>query len=262
MTKKIDKINILTEGSVLVAVITVSAYLLVYCFELGYTKYFNIPSFLIEISLINIFITGGSLLFVYFLIFEIYNIFLMLIPTISNYVCRRILLANVPLLLILLGSFISYGKLYREQIILILLILFVNIFIYGFPLITQRKIKGYAKKLKAQDELEDKIDMENPTLSNKIIKLLPKEMIYFIFVLYVLTMIAYDNGKANAIKQSEFLVIKSNPEMVVLKKYNDSLITAKFNREDKTLSTKFNIINIAKNDEFELEKIGPLQVKD
>lgn len=85
-----------------------------------------------------------------------------------------------------------------------------------------------------------------------------KGMITFI-VLLALTL-GFFFGKNDAQKKVEFLVINSDPEQVVLKIYNNKLITAPFNRKSKTIERKFLIGKVGTDPHlvYTLENVGPL----
>jgi len=70
-------------------------------------------------------------------------------------------------------------------------------------------------------------------------------------------------GRAIALNQSEFLVITTSSEMVVLRAYGDKLLCAPFDRTKKEVKRTFSILKIAEdsNLKLSLEEVGPLHME-
>lgn len=85
-----------------------------------------------------------------------------------------------------------------------------------------------------------------------------KGMITFIVLLALA--LGFFFGKNDAQKKVEFLVINSTPEQVVLKIYDDKLITAPFDRKTKTIERIFLIGKVGSDSHlmYSLENVGPL----
>jgi hypothetical protein len=70
-------------------------------------------------------------------------------------------------------------------------------------------------------------------------------------------------GESHAKNQKSFIIIKSEPELVILRKYAKNFICATFNRENKEINKNFYIKSIDQIAEegFQIveENIGPLQ---
>jgi len=85
-----------------------------------------------------------------------------------------------------------------------------------------------------------------------------KGMITLILVLALSLGITF--GSSDAKNQSKFLVLKAQNEQVVLKIYDDKIITAPFNRKKQTIQKAFFIhkVGIDSNHLYKLETVGPL----
>lgn len=61
--------------------------------------------------------------------------------------------------------------------------------------------------------------------------------------------------------KTKYLIYESNPDLAVIRAYNDRLICAEFDRENKTVDSTYVIIDISSNSPVRLhnEKIGPLK---
>lgn len=87
---------------------------------------------------------------------------------------------------------------------------------------------------------------------------------YLIILLFLSLMMAAPLvGRISAKTQKKFLTIKSNPELVMLRKYSDRLICFEFDKEKKELTDKFYVIALDKisNERIQLvyEKLGTLR---
>ena len=71
---------------------------------------------------------------------------------------------------------------------------------------------------------------------------------------------AYPLGQSEAKRQAEFFVRSTSPETVVLSIYGDYLITARFNREKKTVEKNIMVVKVADTPTVTMhsERIGPL----
>jgi hypothetical protein len=72
--------------------------------------------------------------------------------------------------------------------------------------------------------------------------------------------ISENAGSAAALRQTEFMVTNTVPEMVVLQIYGDNMICAPFDRNAKEVQRRFSIIKMASDSKLvlSLENIGPL----
>lgn len=76
--------------------------------------------------------------------------------------------------------------------------------------------------------------------------------------------VAYNAGRAQALKQEEFLILSGSPEAVVLRQYEDNLILAPFDRDTRKVEKSFFIVKASDESRplFTLEKVGPLRSTD
>lgn len=243
------------EG-IFLGLISASAYFFTYTYERGYARYFGIPIELISVSL------NTTLLF-FTIIFGFFGFLFMVLelstpllknlnPTILKTVSPVLITLILPIIYIYFFGLIEW----KRWIALLIFCLIIAFFQLIFPLITQRKIKGYVNKLAAQLEA-DKRNVNFPSLLANWLGLNPVTLLLlFIFGYFA----ASTAGLAEAVKKTDFLVTRTNPEIVVLRIYDDLAIGASFNRKTKKLEDKFTFIPIKQDSEivFELASVGPL----
>ena len=168
----------------------------------------------------------------------------------------------VPLL-----SISAYVYIYKIRgISLLYSLIIVLFFLYAefiHPLITGRKIKGYKKKL----EHQDRIDGTDKSIISKLLRgnsngdrVLGYAAIFILLISFFFIDIM---GGAEARYKTSFLIIKSNPELVILCKYSQKFICAEFDKGKKQVKNIFYIKSIDQiaNEKLKIvsEEIGPLK---
>lgn len=248
--------SIISEGLV-IAALPVLAYLLTFCYELGYTSEFNIPIHLITPNITTIFIAAGSILFVVVLAFIFVNLIYTLFQKDGS--LPRRLVKYAPLIVMLYIYINLFGLNWEEYIFIIILLVFFLALEFLLPLIGQRKVKGYKNKLAAQDEFDSKL----VTLYGKVFRLTGRTMAYIILYVIMLAQISLAAGRSEAYKQTEYLVIDKQCEQVALRIYGDIIIAAPVDVRNRTVENKFYIYNINNYDlVLQLEDIGPLRIEE
>lgn len=245
-----------SEG-LIIAAIPVVAYMITFSYETGFAGFFGIPREFIALNFTSVFIVAGALLGVLFFLFLWTETFF-LFP--SKGILYRTSLRLLPLFLLLPVLFILYGNYWRKWIGPAIIMLIFALIAYGAPLITQRDVKGYSKKLEAEEEKDRQDRVETPF--DQAIRLLGgKNAMTLIMILWLLLVISNNAGDAAALKQEEFLVANTSPEMVVLRIYGDHLICAPFDRATKEVQRSFIVLKVADDPQLmlRLEKVGPLR---
>jgi hypothetical protein len=245
-----------SEG-LIIAAIPIVAYMITFSYETGFAGFFGIPREFIALNFTSVFIVAGALLGVLFFLFLLTEIISMVFPP-SKDIIYRTSLPFFPLSLMCAALFILYGSYWREWIGSVVVTMLFALFWYGFPLLTQRDKKGYRKKLEADEEAERQVK----TPFDHAIRLIGgrKALIIILFLILLLD-VSHHAGHAAALKQEEFLVANTSPEMVVLRIYGDHLICAPFDRATKEVQRSFIVLKVADNPQLmlRLEKVGPLR---
>jgi len=146
-----------------------------------------------------------------------------------------------------------------KRLSVILIVGVVLIFMqFGVPLFTQSKHPTYRDKLEA----EDKGEWEFDKFRKNIIMYFGPGLMQFFVVLFFISWAAYITGVAHAEQQREFLVIETEPQLVVLRNYANEFICGRFNETTKELLNVFYFLNrdnLDQNVSFKLKKVGPLK---
>lgn len=253
----------LSEG-LIIAASSVIAYLFAFIYEAGFAKIFDIPLHFVTLSLTNVFITGGSLLLISLTLFIladlIFVIFVSFLKSDSPIYRRLVKLAPMVFFSIALLFFQINTALQAGLKGLIASWLLIAFFEFGFPLITQRHKASYRDKLEAQDQLV----VQRETLRDYAVGLLGEGLYRTIYFLSLALVVTYVAGQSTALRQREFLVTATSPEMAVLRMYGDKMICAPFDRSTGEVERSFTVLRIAEDSglTLHLERVGPLNPRE
>lgn len=251
--------------SILIAFIPIYGYFAAYVHEIGFCRQFQIPLEFVEISLNEVLKVMSIAIPIVLLLF-IGWIFSLFTQMFTNPVLRILGRSIFPLFAFVL-LIVPFGGNLLEAIIVFLIAWFIMIGSdFVFPLFSRQKFKGYyKKKLEQYEEFDKKI--KNPL--DAIVDLVMDQigvltfMIIFLF-LFALAFFVHPMGESIAKKQKSFMIIKSEPELVILRKYSKNFICAPFDRNKKEIKKSFYIKNVDQIAEEGFEvvmgDIGPLQV--
>jgi len=253
--------DLFSEG-IFAALMPIFGYLIAYRYETGFAEEFDIPSSLVVVDLSKTLRVTGILIFLYILILGFLDIRIQVGKS-ENAIIRSIGRFLIPLFL-LFGYIVLQGTSGLYVIpwgIIIALTLIVE---FVLPLVRERKTKGYKKKLEKQEE---GLYQRDNSFISRMIK--GKEddsgLFRYAFVVLILISIFYINlfGSSEAKQKTKFLVIKSSPELVVLREYSQIFICAEFDRKNRTVQNVFYLKSfdfIAEQGlKMELEILGQLR---
>lgn len=256
MENQVKKIN-LSDG-LLLFLLPIYGYILLFAYEYGYFVRLGIPTEFIEINLaalakICAYLFAGALIGLGFSEF-IYKLILMgkgFIIKILSYLYLFFVLSILPTIAFDLHKFLL------PFIIIGVLYLFSE---FVSPLIKYKGIKGYWKK--AEQMMKDEAKDYKKGIGDEIIKRIGSKPFRVVFYLLSFTYISFSIGAISAKTQENFLVLKSNPELVVLRNYSQKFLCVEYDRNKKKLLNKFSFLTIDKASEnaysIAKERIGPL----
>lgn len=250
-----NKKFLLTHEALLVVLIPLVGYAISFLYEIGYCNTFNIPSYFIKLSPTTIFIGMSSIalfLLLYFMTRFFCENFLGTGP-ISSGIKRLAMPSLISLYIIAL-----FGADWKRLSGVLIGLVFIIFMQFGVPLFTQSKHPTYRDKLEA----EDKAEWEWDKFRKNITKYFGPGLMQFFLLLFLLLWAAYFTGVAHAEQQREFLVIETEPQLVVLRNYGNEFICGRFNETTKELLNVFSFLNrdnLDQNVSFKLKKVGPLK---
>ena len=121
--------------------------------------------------------------------------------------------------------------------------------------------------MKLLQEYEQKVEEKRKDfldyIFDEIIKQLGGFTFIILFILILSLVVISGVGEAHAKTQKSFMIIKSDPELIVLRKYSENFICTTFDRKKKEIEKEFYIKNIDQITEARfkivIEDIGPLK---
>ncbi|GIN59897.1 hypothetical protein J8TS2_42160 [Lederbergia ruris] len=242
----------------ILAYLSVTGYYIAYSYKNGYYEYFKIPNiFLNDISLIDIIISISAVIT---FMTSIIAIFFNHRPYNDDekITWKTRLNKNVILLSLLLVSGAYFDSLLLK-IILGITIIGIGVYNFIFPLIFQRKVKGYNNKIHAYFKNDNSMSFW------EIFEFKFKyQFITLVLILLLLTFtlgkIIYLLGYQNAMNEKSFDVATIDGSKYILFKLNDNEAIATRFKED-TISKEFQLIS---NRELVIkkERIKSLKIED
>lgn len=253
---KSDKPKI-SEGIIL-ALASAGAYLFAFYYEKGYASAFKIPTSLIAVNLTSVLIFGAIFISIILAVLPYANLLMSLTIGRTHPAIQR---AAIPVIIVFVFLSIQiyvFGFSNWKNWLYILALLIVLLFLqFVFPLIAQRG-RTYVKKLEAQEDTERQFVDSYALLQRKF----GNESLLIILLFLVGLSTALSAGTAEAIRQEEFLVTNTKPELVVLRIYGDNLICVPFNRATGEIEQSFSVIKNTGETGLvlRLEKLGQLHL--
>jgi|CXWL01.1.fsa_nt_gi hypothetical protein len=252
--------------TLILASFPIMAYLLIFTYFSGYFSVFKLPIQFISFDLVSVFFVSGILLGLAFMIYYwgdmIFHIFRHLPkPLRSRF--ERFSMATFGYIVF----WYLYDKLFndwRDQLILILGIVIIGLLEFGSPILLLTNRKAYLAKLESDDERKDAIrkqqekNREWETSIDRLIRIAPE-----IFIFFIVLALVYAAGRYTAIRQTEYRVVNTAPERVVLWDTNEYAICVLFNRLTHEVEQSYIVLKIGDNPqiEYSLEELGRLKLK-
>lgn len=220
------------DSTFIVFLIPLYAFLITYCIEMGYAKYYNIPFSVIQIDGRNVCNNFIKIMLIFICIYGIEaflsNIFSplfkkyrnknLLTRQIINYFFIEIifltLLANVILCII--------GNIYN-LVLIILLLLFVFSFFYN-----QIKRTRFEKRSDYEDLKKESDEIDYAMNLRFIGNFLGKKTLFLLFITFILISISLTLGEKSAEKQTSFYKINDREDIVGVVIYGDRIIAKGF----------------------------------
>ena len=251
----------------IIAAFPVMAYALVFTYKLGYYEVFRLPVQFITFSVVEVFNVVVGLLGVSFALFGAINVVFSFLPKNMPHSIERRLQFFIPFLVVFLASFFLYASLWREWLLLLILVFVLALIMFVTPLLTKRYQGSYLEKMEALDQEQtqsEDIWEDTRSLGYWAARSLRPYQLAIIVYGFIGLYIVYHAGRASAFNQQVFRVASTSPEAVVLVVNSDWMIGAPFDRKSKEVEPSFIMLEVPGegNVEFRLEEVGPLHLRE
>jgi hypothetical protein len=248
----------LTEG-LLIAGAPVAAYVLALVYINGYADYFQIPMEFLSLNVTTMFVVGGKILFLAFLVYLFVMLPLHFLPAADSPFVNRSLVI-LPWAALLCIKVMFFGRRWQEWRSTLFYFLLMVAYFFLLPLIYRDK-GSYMEKLREDDR---RFHSARTTVAHKLLTSDRgrRIIIYYIWIWFSLSA-AQNAGRFEAMWKKEFLVPASRPESVILSTFGDNMIVAPFDRKTKEVERSFSILKKGEDPNLLLrwEMVGPLQVR-
>jgi hypothetical protein len=248
------------SDTLVLALIPIGAQLLWFAFQYGYLHVFRIPVTLISFDWIDLFLVLLALASLTFLLYYFADTYISISLAQAEPYRDKLHRVFGGFLMVIFYAFAFGPTLWKEWRFILILFLGSVVFEFGYPLIKYREKETYREKLLAHTEdrrKPNKDEFETPF--EKLLRQLGPYFLLFLLALFGV----YQYGRANALKKTEFLIVDTKPEKIVLWMDDEYFIVKTFDIEKETFGSSFEIFPVGKafGYEFRYAKIGPLRAE-
>jgi hypothetical protein len=243
-----------SEG-LIIAATPVLAYMITFTYEAGFAAFFGIPSEFISLNLTTFFLVAFYLGLIVFLLLAIAALVLILTPARDHPLYRRVL-GVLPVFLSTVGYIVIFGSYWREWALFLPGVVILIVFLFVLPAVVHRDKGKYVDRLRAADQVVSK----SASVFDRVMEKGGSTVVTGFLYVWIILSLSHAAGRSSALRQREFLVTSTSPEMVVLRVYGDNLIAAPLDRERKRVQRSFVILRMAADPKLQLrlERVGPL----
>lgn len=260
--------------AILISIFTAYAYFISYIYQLGYYEYFKLPSFLVEISIMNILNSTFSILAFIIFIYIIVTGIMSCIPNntdvyIAKIIEKYIYISTLYIVLFMVAD-VKRKEFYYIYTVIALLIIFLD---FVDPLFSQKEIKGYLKKVISQKKKESikKLDIEKEKIhleesghrskhKNSLDRFISNHipvLPLLVIILIVTSYFSYAIGHFNARNKSTYTLLDG--DKAILGTYDNNLIIRKINIQKKTFEPDFYLVSDQEGHRYIKENVGTLK---
>lgn len=259
MATRTEARTLLTEG-VLLAAVSAFIYFITFVYEYGFCRYFGIPASLISPNA-STFLVASFALGVTLLPALNYLAFTTPLFKAARDPERRPYRYVYAILAVLSATGVMLAAIYGISLRGIITYIVVSFAILAFlflPALLSNRTLPIAERLSRNADIQDQ-DPFIPT--NLFNSWLSRRHIQLGLLALVSLLIANLIGDAEARKKQHFLALKSDPDLVLLRNYNDLMILARINKlgDQQTDDLRLLWLSEKKELDFILRKTGPIK---
>jgi phage shock protein PspC (stress-responsive transcriptional regulator) len=241
-----------------VAALSAATYAVAFSYEAGYARYFHVPVNLISISPTLLLKVGGALMVVMIPLYILIMLIWPLLPRSDTAPAKLIkrVAQDVIFIIFILTPYLIHGDYWLLFLGLIGFIIFFEVII---PLIVHRKIPTFEKKFSEQNKINREF-AEHSVVWAMVMRF-GRAPVMFLLILSLATSFANGLGGEEAKKQTEFMLVKGDPNIVMLALYDNLFVTQSFDPRSKTLVGYLKVMRLGDGKDIELAPgdVGPLK---
>ena len=252
------------DSTFIVFLVPLYAFLITYCIEMGYAKYYDIPFYVIQIDGRNVCYNFIKIMLIFMCIYGIEaflsNIFSPFFRKYKNKNLRTMQMINYFFIeitfLILVANVILFNIRNIFNIVLfILLLLFVVFFLYN-----QIKQTRFKKRSDYEDLKRESDEIDYAMKLRLIGNFLGKKTLFLLFITFILISISLTLGEKSAEKQTAFYKINDREDIVGVVIYGDRIIAKGF--VSQKLGNEIIFLDISNGTKIEILPLGAICKKE
>lgn len=252
------------DSTFIVFLIPLYAFLISYCIEMGYAKYYDIPFPVIQIDGRNVCNNFIKIMLIFICIYGIEaflsNIFS---PLFMKYKNKNLLTRQIInyffieiIVLTLLANVILYNiRNILNLVLIILLLLFVFSFFYN-----QIKQTRFDKRSDYEDLKKESDEIDYAMNLRFIGNFLGKKTLFLLFITFILISISLTLGEKSAKEQAVFYKINNREDIVGIVIYGDKIIAKGF--ESQKLENEIIFLDISNETKIEILPLDAICKKE
>ncbi len=231
--------SLASEGLMLAA-FTAASYVVAYQYESGFSSYWQIPSYLIDISITSVVASALGLFTLFVFTALIVNLpVTMLGEELERKMDlrKKIVIINLSFFIVMVAIFIGYGFT-LVPISLFVFILVLQIIVIGIPWAFDKKKNpnpaGFFERLAREYSVKKEPNSGYYYLEQMIGK---RQYYLVVAVIPALILLSSSAGRLSARMQNTYAIVEED-SLVILKKYNDIFILRPINIKEKSVSRR------------------------
>lgn len=252
------------DSTFIVFLIPLYAFLISYCIEMGYAKYYDIPFSVIQIDGRNVCNNFIKIILIFICIYGIEaflsNIFSPMFMKYrnKNLLTRQIInyfFIEIIFLTLFANVILCNIKNILNLVLIILLILFVFVFFYN-----QIKQKRFEKRSDYEDLKKECAEIDYAMNLRLIGNFLGEKTLFLLFITFILISISLTLGEKSAEKQTDFYKINDREDIVGVVIYGDRIIAKSF--VSQKLENKIIFLDISNETKIEILPLDAICKKE
>ena len=252
------------DSTFIVFLIPLYAFLISYCIEMGYAKYYDIPFSVIQIDGRNVCNNFIKIMLIFICIYGIEaflsNIFSPLFMKYKNKNLRTRQIINyffieIIVLTLLANVILCIIENIYNLVLIILLLLFVFSFFYN-----QIKQTRFDKRSDYEDLKKESDEIDYAMNLRFIGNFLGKKTLFLLFITFILISISLTLGEKSAKEQAVFYKINNREDIVGIVIYGDKIIAKGF--ESQKLENEIIFLDISNETKIEILPLDAICKKE
>lgn len=252
------------DSTFIVFLIPLYAFLITYCIEMGYAKYYDIPFSVIQIDGRNVCYNFIKIMLIFICIYGIEaflsNIFSPFFRKYKNKNLRTMQMINyffieITFLILVANVILCNIRNIFNIVLFILLLLFVVSFLYY-----QIKQTRFEKRSDYEDLKRESDEIDYAMKLRLIGNFLGKKTLFLLFITFILISISLTLGEYSAKNQTNFYKINNREDIVGVVIYGDRIIAKGF--VSQKLGNEIIFLDISNGTKIEILPLGAICKKE